>query len=336
MRRLISKARFLGIVVGVALVGMWPMAAQAATATAPSLGTADSFAVLGGQSVTCTGASVITGDLGVWPGSSITGFPPCTVIGAVHKTDSVAQQAQADALTAYNLLAGAHCTHHLTGQDLGGMTLSPGVYCFSSSAFLTGTLNLTGGGIYIFQIGSTLITAPGSSVLINNAQPCDAASNVFWQVGSSATIDTTTVFAGNILALTSITMNHGATLDGRAIALNGSVTMDTNTITTCGQTGGGGGNGHGSKCNQGVGNGPEGCDPGNSNQGNPANSNDELGGTPGNPGRKGGNSKTNTSVSSVAIAQSTATGHRATIVATKPQLLRAIPVASSRHGLIRP
>jgi Ice-binding-like len=338
MRRLIFKARFLGIGVGIALVGMWPMAAQAA-ATAPSLGAAASFAVLGASTVTCIGPTVITGDLGLSPGISITGFPvPCTVIGATHIADAIAAQAQIDATTAYNALAKATCpaSNNLTGQDLGTLPnpLKPGVYCFDSSAELTGTLNLTGGGIYIFQIGSTLTTASASSVLINNAQPCDASSDVFWQVGSSATLGTTSAFAGNILALASITMNTGASLDGRAIALTAAVTLDSNAITTCGQTGGGG-NGHGSKCNQGVGNGPEGCDPGNSNQGNPANSNDELGGTPGNPGRKGGNSKTNISVSSVAIAQSTATGQRATVVATKPQLQR-VPVAISRHGLIRP
>jgi hypothetical protein len=285
MRRLVFKARFPLVVAVTMLVGVWPMAAQAATA--PSLGAAGSFAVLGASTVTCTGASAITGDVGVSPGSAITGFPPCTLTGSFHAADAVSLQAQANATTAYNELAGAACTTDLTGQDLGGMTLSPGVYCFSSSAQLTGTLHLSGGGIYIFQIGSTLTTASGSSVLINNAQPCDASSDVFWQVGSSATLGTTTAFAGNILALASITMTTGATLDGRAIALTGAVTMDTNTISTCGQTGGGG-KGHGTHCNQGVGNGPEGCDPGNSNQGNPDRSNDELGGTPGNPGRKGG------------------------------------------------
>jgi len=290
VRHLTYRVRFLGLVAFAMLVGVWPMAAQAATA--PSLGAAASFAVLGASTVTCTGASAITGDVGVWPGSAITGFPPCTLTGTLQAGNGVAKQAHNDATTAYNALAGATCpaANNLTGQDLGGLTLSPGVYCFSSSAQLTGTLNLTGGGIYIFQIGSTLTTASGSSVLISNAQPCDASSNVFWQVGSSATLGTTTAFAGNILALISITMTTGASLDGRAIALTGAVTMDTNTISTCGQTGGGG-NGHRTHCNQGVGNGPEGCDPGNSNQGNPSRSNDELGGVPGAPGRQGGNGK---------------------------------------------
>jgi Ice-binding-like len=288
MRRAVYKARFLSVVVFAVLAGVWPMAAQAATA--PLLGAAASFAVLGASTVTCTGPSNIVGDVGVSAGSAITGFPPCKLTGTFHSADAVSLQAQADATTAYNELAGAACTTDLTGQDLGGMTLLPGVYCFSSSAQLTGTLNLSGGGVYIFQIGSTLTTASGSSVLISNAQPCDASSNVFWQVGSSATLGTTTAFAGNILALASITMTTGASLDGRAIARTGAVTMDTNTISTCGQTGGGG-NGHRTHCNQGVGNGPEGCDPGNSNQGHPSRSNDELGGTPGHPGRQGGNGK---------------------------------------------
>jgi hypothetical protein len=303
--RILFKARFLGLAIPVLLAGMWPVAAQAATA--PSLGTAAGFAVLGASTVTCTGPSRIVGDVGVSPGSAITGFPPCQLTGTFHSADAVSLQAQANATTAYQELAGATCpaANNLTGTDLGGLTLTPGVYCFSSSAQLTGTLNLSS-GVYIFQIGSTLTTASGSSVLISNAQPCDASSSVFWQVGSSATLGTTTAFAGNILANISITMTTGATLDGRAIALTGAVTMDTNTISTCGQTGGGG-NGHRTHCNQGVGNGPEGCDPGNSNQGNPARSNDELGGTPGDPGRQGGNGKqTSVSEQAAPVGDSTA------------------------------
>lgn len=265
----------------IALLSATPVLA----AVAPSLGTASTFAVLAGQTITCTGPSVITGDLGVSPGSAITGFPPCAITGTTHLADAVSMQAQADAVTAYNALVASSCTQDLTGRDLGGLVLSPGVYCFSSSAQLTGILTLSGGGIYIFKIGSTLTTATGSSVVITNSQPCGASSDVFWAVGSSATLGTGTAFAGNIIATTSITLTTGATLDGRAIALNGSVTMDTNSITTCGQTSGGG-HGSKSKCNQGVGNGPEGCDPGNSNHHNP--SNDENGGTPGHPGRQGG------------------------------------------------
>lgn len=197
------------------------------------LGTAQSFAVLGGSTVTNTGPTVITGDLGVWPGLAVTGFPPGIVNGAMYMGGPVAQQAQSDVTTAYNALAALPFDQDLTGMDLGGLTLFPGVYFFSSSAFLTGTLTLDAQGDpdaqFVFQMGSTLITAPNSSVsTLNGASGC----NVYWQVGSSATLDTNTDFEGNILALTSITLNTNATItDGRALARNGAVTMDTNVIT---------------------------------------------------------------------------------------------------------
>jgi hypothetical protein len=216
------------------LCGATPAFAQ----TAPSLGTAQSFAVLGGSTVTNTGPSVITGDLGVSPGSAVTGFPPGSVVsGTIHAADAVALAAQGGVTTAYNSLAGQVCSRDLTGQDLGGMTLTAGVYCFSSSAQLTGTLTLDAQGnanaVFIFQIGSTLTTASASSVvLINGGSVC----NVFWQVGSSATLGTTTSFVGNILALTSITLTTGATVNGRALARNGAVTLDSNTVSaaSCG------------------------------------------------------------------------------------------------------
>jgi uncharacterized repeat protein (TIGR01451 family) len=205
-----------------------------AIGTAPSLGTASSFAVLGGSTVTNTGPSIVVGDLGVSPGSAVVGFPPGVVVGGViHAADAVALAAQADNVTAYNNLAGQACDTNLTGMDLGGMTLVPGVYCFSTSAFLSaGILTLDAGGdpdaVFIFKIGSTLITGSATSVLmINGAQAC----NVFWQVGSSATLGTTTAFAGNILALASVTLTTGATLLGRAFAQVGAVTMDSNVIT---------------------------------------------------------------------------------------------------------
>ena len=203
-----------------------------AQATAPSLGSAKSFAVLAGQTVTNTGPSTLHGDLGVSPGTAITGFPPGLVIGgAVHAADAVALAAENDVTIAYNALASQPCTLDLTGQGLGGKTLVAGAYCFTSSAQLTGTVTLNAEGnanaVFIFKMGSTLTTASKSRVrLINGAQPC----NVFWQVGSSATVGTYTSFIGNILALTSITVQTGASLNGRALARNGAVTLDTNDV----------------------------------------------------------------------------------------------------------
>jgi type VI secretion system secreted protein VgrG len=204
-------------------------------AALPSLGTADSFAVLAGSTATNTGSTVVTGDLGVAPGTAITGFPPGNVIGTTHPNNATAQQAQLDLTTAYNEAAGQACDTDLTGQDLGGLTLTPGVYCFpATSAQLTGNLTLDAEGdpaaLFIFQIGSTLTTASNSSVLlINSADAC----NVFWQVGSSATLGTSTTFAGSILAQASITLNTNASVLGRILAQTGAVTMDTNAITVC-------------------------------------------------------------------------------------------------------
>jgi type VI secretion system secreted protein VgrG len=198
----------------------------------PSLGTAENFAVLAGSTATNIGSTIVTGDLGVWPGTEVTGFPPGIVNGTIYPGGAVAQQAQSDVTVAYNDLAGRACNVDLTGTDLGGSTLTEGVYCFSSSAQLTGELVLDAEGnadaLFIFQIGSTLTTASNSSVLvINNGTEC----NVYWQVGSSATLGTSTAFVGNILALTSITLNTGADVSGRSLARNGAVTMDSNDIS---------------------------------------------------------------------------------------------------------
>jgi hypothetical protein len=209
-------------------------AASAASAqTAPSLGAAQSFSVLGGSTITNTGPTVVTGNLGLSPGTAVTGFPPGLVVGGtIHAANAAALAAQNSVTIAYNDLAARPCTQVLTGQNLGGLTLTPGVYCFASSAQLTGTLTLNALGnanaVFIFQIGSTLTTASGSSVvLINGGSLC----NIFWQIGSSATLGTATSFAGNILALTSITLTTGANVTGRALARNGAVTLDTNAVT---------------------------------------------------------------------------------------------------------
>jgi hypothetical protein len=240
MLRALGLPRLLAVIIPVAalLTVVGAMASPGAQ-TAPSLGTAASFAVLGGQTVTNTGPTTLFGDLGVSPGTAITGFPPGIVTGgATHAADAVALQAQSDVTIAYDALAGQACppANDKTGQDLGGQTLVAGVYCFSSSAQLTGPLTLDAQGnaaaVFIFQIGSTLTTASNSSVsVINGGTGC----NVFWQVGSSATIGTTTQFVGNILALTSIALQTGATMvPGRALARNGEVTMDTNNVTILG------------------------------------------------------------------------------------------------------
>lgn len=202
--------------------------------TAPDLGTAAAFAVLAGSTVTNTGPSILRGDLGVSPGTAITGFPPGIVFGITHEGTPAAAEAQADALLAYNDLSGQACDTDLTGQDLGGLVLVPGVYCFDSSAQLTGMLTLNGEGdpnaVFVFQIASTLTTASASSVVLTNG---GTACNVFFQVGSSATLGMFTGFQGTIIASTSITLNTGANIFGRALALNGAVTLDTNDVTRC-------------------------------------------------------------------------------------------------------
>ena len=203
-----------------------------ASAQGVPLGTAGAFGVLAGSEVTNTGPSVVFGSVGVWPGTSISGFPPGTVFpgsGAFHSADTVAQQAQFDLGVAYDDASGRACGVTVPGGLLGGLTLTPGVYCMGS-ADLTGTLTLDGAGLYVFQIASGLVAAPGSSVvMINGAGSCD----VFWQVTSSAAIDTTSQMVGNILALTSITLNTNASLSGRALARNALVSLAGNNITEC-------------------------------------------------------------------------------------------------------
>jgi len=207
-----------------------------AAAVAPSLGTAQSFAVLGATpNVNNTGPTVVTGDLGVSPAAAVVGFPPGMVIGTIHAADATAASAQSSNTTAYGALAGQACnTTFGVPTDLAGMTLAPGVYCFASSAGNTGLLQLDAQGnanaVWVFKIASTLITGSASTVtVINGGQAC----NVFWQVGSSATLGTTTTFVGNILALTSITMMAGASMSGRALAQTWTVTLASNNVSVC-------------------------------------------------------------------------------------------------------
>lgn len=211
---------------------MFGSAARAATA--PTLSAAGSFGVLAGSTVTNTGPTLVHGNVGVSPGTAVTGFPPGIIDppGAIHGGDSVASDAQAAAGLAFDNLALQPCTSDLTGQDLGGLTLTPGVYCFSSSAFMTGALTLNTlsdpEAVFVFKTGSTLITASNSSVVFTSSR---ATCNVFWQVGSSATLGTGTDFQGNILASVSITATTGATVEGRLLAGSGAVTLDSNTIS---------------------------------------------------------------------------------------------------------
>lgn len=221
-RRLVGIAVFIGAT-----------AASSAATAQGALGSAQQFGVLGASTVTNTGATTINGSLGVSPGTAITGLGSISLTGSVHQADAVALQAQMDALTAYNAFGGLFPTVDLSGMDLGGMVLTPGVYSFASSAQLTGalTLNFLGNANsqFVFQIGSSLTTASGSSVSVVNGT---AGSGIFWRVGSSATLGSSTVFQGNIIADQSITMVTSASiLCGRAIALNAAVTMDNNTIS---------------------------------------------------------------------------------------------------------
>jgi len=214
------------------LIFIQPAVAHAATS--PTLSALTSYSVLGGAAVTCTGATTLSGAVGVSPGTSISGFPsPCTAGGGSQSNNASAIAAQAEALSTFSTL------NQTCDQSFGAVDLTttfpsgvgPGVYCSTSSFTLTGNLNLTGSGVWIFKTVSTLITSPGSSITGGDA------CNVWWRVGSSATLDTTTAFKGNLFALNGTTaLNAGATVDGRIVGLAANtVTLDSNTITgaTC-------------------------------------------------------------------------------------------------------
>jgi len=212
----------------------------AASASGQNLGTAAAYGVLAGTTITNTGNTVINARIGVSPGTAITGFPPGQNNGA-DSNNGAATTAKADIESTYNALVTLPSTSDLTGTDLGGQTLIPGVYTFTSSGGLTGTVTLdaqnNANAVFVFQFGSTITTASNSAVrLINGAQAC----NVFWQIGSSATFGTGTSFLGNVVARTSITVTTGTSLNrGGFYALDGAVTLDTNSIDqggACGNT----------------------------------------------------------------------------------------------------
>ena len=235
VRTVRSYSRFFLTVASILTLTLAPVTV-AVSASAVPLGAASSFAVLAASTVTNTGATIVTGDVGLSPGTSVTGFPPGIVTGGVLRiNDGIAATAQADNTIAYGLLAAQACDVSFAGPtDMAGMTLLPGTYCFNSSGANTGLLTLNGAGnsnaVWIFRTASTLITGAGSSVVpINGGQAC----NVFWQVGSSATFGTGTQMVGSVLALTSITANTGSSISGRALAQTGAVTLDTNSVSVC-------------------------------------------------------------------------------------------------------
>ncbi|HET9253219.1 MAG TPA: ice-binding family protein [Candidatus Eisenbacteria bacterium] len=214
---------------------VWSFKTAATTGdqAAVDLGGAGAFAILAGSTVTSTGATVLTGDLGVSPGTAVTGFPPGTLTGVIHPGDVTSATAMTDLTTAYNDAAGRTLAPVTVAGNLGGLTLPPGLYKSTSSLSISsGDLTLDAQGdadaVFIFQMASTLTTTSGRAVILAGGAK---ASNVFWQVGSSATLGTTSAFKGTLMADQSITLNTGATLEGRALARIGAVTLAGNTVT---------------------------------------------------------------------------------------------------------
>src|SRR5450759_1566134 len=229
----LNQMRHMPLLLPLLLVAMMAVPTMSMAAQPPvNLGTTSSFAVLAGETITNTGPTTINGDVGLHPGTAFPGRADVTLNGALHLTDAVALQAKKDLVTAYNDAAGRTPVTRIP-TELGGTTLFPGVYDSASGTFeITGTLTLDAqgdpDGVFIFKTDSTLLITSGSRVnLINSARFC----RVFWKVGSSATLETNSHFVGHIFALTSISAKTGATVQGQLLALNGAVTLDTNTIT---------------------------------------------------------------------------------------------------------
>lgn len=238
--KLVVLLVFIPLVVLTLTLFAAPPKAYAGTTTSPTLGETGAYSVLAGTTVTNTGSTTTNGAVGVSPAAGVTGFPPGIAGGGVHRNDASAIAAQADNLVVYGTLnAGTNADANCTGGVLPDATdlatfdfgtgpgnIPAGLYCSAGSFLLTATATLTGSGVWVFKTVSSLITSPGSS--ISGGDSC----NIWWRVGSSATLDTTTSFKGNIFALTSISMNTSATLEGRALAQNGQVSMQSNTVTS--------------------------------------------------------------------------------------------------------
>lgn len=284
MRHLLSKFRFSGLIALALVAGVWPVAAHAAG----SLGAEAGFAVLAsGTGLTCTDSGV-AGPVGISPSSTAVTSTRC------HMQVQVADGAYTAFLADYSAMGGGFTGCSVLTGTLAGVSLGPGTYCFDAAAALTGTVTLTGAGPWVFGIGTGTVGAlTATSFTVVSGNPC----NAFWWVDADVTL-TTSAFQGTILGGGDITTTD-TSLEGRLLA-TGAVTMTRTNIFGCNATG----TVARHHCNQGVGNGPEGCDPGNSNQGDPSRSNDELGGTPGNPGRKGGNGKSGAETATISSLNS--------------------------------
>ena len=211
-------------------------ASATSPAQRPNLGTAVSFGVLSAGAVSNTGTSNVAGNIGVDPSAAVVGFPPGVVTGTIFKDDAAALEAEDNLTSAYSALESDSCNGNLTHQNLAGLTLTPGVYCYSSAAALSGTLTLNTEGnpmaLYVFQIAGALTTSSNSAVVMTSGSGC----NVFWQVGGAAVLGTKTSFAGSIFSVGSITMAAGTNSTGAVMTQDGSVAMNTNNVGACGHS----------------------------------------------------------------------------------------------------